>query len=120
VQRTGLEDRDDAELARLITRSDLPATFERWRVELAPGTARPTDASHWAGAVVLIEGGRLEVDCERGGRRTFAAGDLLVLGWLPLRALRNPGSVPTRLVAVRRRDDRPTAGVLRVVRRLDR
>jgi hypothetical protein len=110
------ERRQEAELARLVTRPDLPRTFERWQLELAPGAERRTAAAEWAGALVLLAAGRLEVDCRVGGRHTIEAGDLLVLGWLPLRVLRNPGRVPVRLVAVRRRGDRPTAGLLRVIR----
>lgn len=101
---------DGADLARLLTRPDLPATFERWRMVLAPGAEQPTTAEEWAGALVLVERGHLEVDCHAGGRHTFAAGDLLVLGWLPLQTLRNRGEVPVRLVAVRRRGNRPPEG----------
>lgn len=102
------ERREDAELVRLVLRRDLPPTFERWTLVLAPGAERPADAARWAGALVLVEQGRLEVDCRAGGRRTFVAGDLLVLGWLPLCTLRNPGPLPARLVAVRRCDEQPT------------
>ncbi len=111
-----VQSKDDGELAALVTRPDLPSTFERWQLTLAPGVARPTGAARWAGALVLIVQGVLEVDCRAGGRHTFRAGDLIVLGRLPLRALRNPGQIPVRLVAVRRRGDRPPAGLLRVIR----
>lgn len=70
---------------------------------LAPGVERATDTEEWAGAIVLIERGRLEVCCTAGARSTYEEGDLLPLGWLPLLALRNPGAVETRLVAIRRR-----------------
>ena len=115
-----IESREDAELVRLVTRPDLPPTFERWQLLLAPGAERPADPGEWAGALVLVERGRLDVDCRVGGRHTFESGDLLVLGWLPLRTLRNPGPEPVRLVAVRRRGDRPTAGLLRVIRYIRR
>jgi hypothetical protein len=111
-----LEQADDADLARLLARRDLPASFERWQVILAPRATRHTHASEWAGALVLVAQGRLEVACEAGGHRTFSAGDLLVFGWLPLRTLHNPGPVPVRLVAVRRCGVRPSAGLLRVIR----
>ena len=81
----------------------LPPALERWRVALAPGTERPTDAAEWAGALVVVESGRIEVGCMAGGHRTFVAGDMLALGWLPLSTLRNPGRETVRLVAVRRR-----------------
>ncbi|CAN5611297.1 hypothetical protein BH23CHL7_BH23CHL7_07360 [soil metagenome] len=90
------------ELARLLRRDDLPPWFERWHVEFAPLEQRSTSAEEWDGAVVLVERGRLEVDCETGGRRTFGAGDILALGALPLRRLANRGESVTRLVAIRR------------------
>ncbi|MCV0402813.1 MAG: hypothetical protein K5924_03770 [Chloroflexi bacterium] len=76
--------------------------FERWSLRLDPGEQRPTSAAEWAGAFVVIERGVLQVDCLAGGSRTFAAGDQLALGWLPLRTLRNVGDGEVRLSAVRR------------------
>jgi hypothetical protein len=81
----------------------LPYRFERQRLSLGPGEEHPTDPVAWAGSIVLVERGRLEVCCAFGARAIYQEGDLLPLGWLPLHALRNPGSVETRLVAVRRR-----------------
>ena len=115
-----LEAKEDAELVELVTRPDLPSTFERWQLVLAPGVEQRTDPGEWAGALVLVEHGRLAVHCRAGGHHTFEAGDLLVLGWLPLRTLRNPGGGPVRLVAVRRPGDRPTGGLLRVIRHIRR
>jgi hypothetical protein len=93
----------DDELTAALTRRPLPAAFERWRVELAAGAERPTRPADWVGALVLVEHGVLEVDCHAGGRRAFVQGDLLALGWLPATTLRNPGSLPTSILAVRRR-----------------
>jgi hypothetical protein len=90
------------ELARLLRRHDLPPWFEGWHVELAPLEQRSTSAGEWTGAVVLVERGSLEVECEAGGRRIFGAGDILALGALPLRQLANRGASVTRLVAIRR------------------
>lgn len=81
----------------------LPPAFERWELVLEPGAERPTDASEWAGALVLVERGCVEVDCRAGGHRSFHAGDLLALGWLPVRTLRNRGSEAVELLAIRRR-----------------
>lgn len=86
-----------------LTRSGLPAGFERWSVRIRPGTRRPTTAGEWAGALVLVERGTLEVGCLAGGRWPFRAGDLLALGWLPVVELRCGGDEEVRLVAVRRR-----------------
>ncbi len=101
---------------RALVRDELPAEYERWRLELAAGVDRPTDAGEWAGALVLIEQGVLEVDCAAGGSRTFVAGDLLALGWLPLVRLRSVGREPVRLLAVRRREARPSTPFLHVGR----
>lgn len=97
-------------LAALVTRPDLPPAFQRWRLTLAPGAVHPTDEAQWAGALVLVEGGRLEVRCRAGGRCTFGAGALLALGCMAVEGLANPGRVAVRLVAVRRRSDRPAPG----------
>jgi hypothetical protein len=85
----------------------LPPAYERWRLTLAPGEARPSDAALWAGAIVLVASGEIEVECLTGGCRRFVAGDLVALGWLPLRSLRNRGRLPVELVAVRRIAGRP-------------
>lgn len=103
-------------LAALLRRPDLPATFERWRVILPAGVERPTTAAEWAGAFAWIEAGRIEVDCARGGTRTFEEGDLLALGWLPLRTIRNAGVGEARILAVRRRGHRPGEEFLHVAR----
>lgn len=99
-----------------LTRPDLPDSFERWQLTLAAGGRRPTSAEEWAGALVHVEEGTLEVRCAAGGREVFGTGDLLALGWLPIVELRNRGVVPVRLVAVRRRGERPTASYLHVTR----
>ena len=107
----------EADAERLLARRRLPDAFERWQLALAPGEARPTSAAEWAGAIVLVEQGRIEVECLAGGSRSFVAGDMLSLGWLPLRQLSNPGSERALLVAVRRRGPKPTDRYLHVRRR---
>jgi hypothetical protein len=99
-----------------LTRPDLPESFERWEVTLSAGGRRSTTAADWAGALVRVESGTLEVGCEAGGHETFHEGDLLALGWLPIVELRNRGAHVVRLVAVRRRGDRPTKPYLHVTR----
>ena len=59
-------------------------------------------AAEWDGALVLVERGSVDVECVAGGSERFARGDLVALGWLPVRTLRNPGRVPVELLAVRR------------------
>jgi hypothetical protein len=71
-------------------------------VELPPGGERPYDAAEWAGALVIVDRGDIELACSDGRRPRFAGGAVLWLAGLPVRELRNPGSVPAVLVAVRR------------------
>jgi hypothetical protein len=90
-------------LRDVVEPSGQPDRFERRRHVLGPGVERPSDRAEWADTIVLIERGRLEVCCEAGARVIYEEGDLLPLGWLPLRALRNPGMAEMRLIAIRRR-----------------
>ncbi len=96
----------------------LPNGFERLDLVFAPGEERETDAAEWADTLVTIKAGTLEVGCVDGGYRTFIAGDLLALGWLPLKWIRNPGPAEARLTAVRRPrhtpDHRPPRRFIRV------
>jgi hypothetical protein len=102
--------------ASFLERHDLPAGFERWRVVIPPGATRATHAAEWAGALVRVESGTLEVWCLAGGHEAFHAGDLVALGWVPITELRNPGTTPVRIVAVRRRGPPPSAPYLHVTR----
>ncbi|HYI21741.1 MAG TPA: hypothetical protein VEX62_03800 [Candidatus Limnocylindrales bacterium] len=96
----------------------LSSGFERWDLVFAPGEERETDAAEWADTLVTIKAGTVEVGCVDGGHRTFITGDLLALGWLPLRWIRNPGPSEARLTAVRRpghtASRRPTRRFVRV------
>ena len=83
----------------------LPPAFVRREVVLAPGTERVYVAAEWRDALVIVEQGALELVGLAGTRRRLDAGAVLWLWNLPLRALRNPGSVNTRIVGVSRRSD---------------
>jgi hypothetical protein len=72
-------------------------------LELPPGGERPYDGAEWAGALVIVDRGEIELDCVDGDRPRFAGGAVLWLAGLPVRELRNPGAVPAVIVAVRRR-----------------
>jgi hypothetical protein len=102
--------------AAWLTRPDLPEAFERWTLAMPPGSRRPTAPDEWAGALVRLDEGELEVRCAEGGREVFRAGHLIALGWLPIVELHNPGVGPMRLVAVRRRDEMPSSAYLHVTR----
>ncbi|HET6317345.1 MAG TPA: hypothetical protein VFG86_12870, partial [Chloroflexota bacterium] len=74
---------------------------------IAPGAEHPSRADEWADALVIVERGCLEVVCQADTRRRFEARAMLCLSWLPLRALRNTGSRPAVLLAIRRRPEQP-------------
>jgi hypothetical protein len=80
----------------------VPECFEAKLVTLAPGEERSYDAREWNDAVVAVEQGDLELECLSGACRRFAAGSVLWLSDLPLRALRNTGLDSVLLVAVSR------------------
>jgi 2-methylisocitrate lyase-like PEP mutase family enzyme len=98
---TPQRDAEAAELISLLTRPDLPDGFTRWTVVIPPGGDRAVQSGEWAGALVLVSAGELEAECRVQGILRFSAGDVLVLGVLPLVALRNPGHEPVHLIAVR-------------------
>ena len=76
--------------------------FRIRRIVVAPGAERAYDEAEWRDAIVVVESGRLELECSGGTSRGFRRGDVLWLIGLPLRALRNRGAVPTVLVVVSR------------------
>jgi hypothetical protein len=69
-------------------------------ITLAPGGERPFDADEWRDALVLVERGAVELASASGASWRFAAGEMLWLDGLWLRALNNPGAEPARLVAI--------------------
>jgi hypothetical protein len=83
----------------------LPSAFVRCEVVLAPGAERAYVAAEWRDALVVVEEGSLQLVGLSGTRRRLECGAILWLAGLPLRALRNPGSVNTRIVGISRRTD---------------
>ena len=81
----------------------LPQAFERWTVHLSAAERRRTGPQEWSGALIVVDAGAVEVECSYGAVTTFVTGDVLALGCLPVRWLRNPGTSPARIVAIRRR-----------------
>jgi hypothetical protein len=80
----------------------LPPRFEVALVTIAPGRERTFDPTEWADALVVVERGEIELECAHGGPLRFVAGELLWLCGLGARTLRNPGSRPAPIAAVRR------------------
>jgi quercetin dioxygenase-like cupin family protein len=76
--------------------------FDVRRVVVAPGGERPYDEADWRDAIVIVESGRIELECRCGSRRRFRSGNVLWLTGLPVRLLRNRERVPTVLLAVSR------------------
>jgi hypothetical protein len=94
----------------------LPPRFRLRVVLLLPGASKAYESSEWAGELIVLERGTVEVECIRGGLRALSAGAVFWLAGLPLRALRNPGTVPAVLSAVSRaRDEFSAAPRLYVV-----
>jgi hypothetical protein len=83
----------------------LPPAFVRREVVLAPDAERAYVAAEWRDALVIVEEGSLELVGLSGTRRRLECGAILWLWGLPLRSLRNPGSVNTRIVGISRRTD---------------
>ena len=81
----------------------LPPSFEVRVVALEPGGDRAYDAEEWRGALVVVESGEIELECVRGGSRSFRSGSVLWLFGLPLRTLHNRGREKAVLSAVSRR-----------------
>lgn len=86
-------------------RGPLRAAFRRRTVVVEPGGHRPYDCAEWRDELVVVEHGRLDLECHNGGIRSFPTGAVVCLDELPLRALHNRGVDPTVLVAVSRRAD---------------
>jgi quercetin dioxygenase-like cupin family protein len=76
--------------------------FEVRRVAVAPGRSRAYDEAEWRDALVVVAGGRIELEGLSGARRTLEPGAVLWLVGMPLRALHNHGREPAVMVAFTR------------------
>ncbi len=94
---------DDCRDRLSIAGRALPPAFVRREVTVAPGAERPYDPAEWEDALVVVERGEIELECDAGHLARFRRGDILWLTGLPLRVLRNGGLEPVVLVAVSRR-----------------
>jgi quercetin dioxygenase-like cupin family protein len=81
----------------------LPREFVLRVVTIAPGGAHGYDEAEWRDALVVVERGAIELECQAGGRRRFEQGAVMWLAGLALRALHNPASEPAVVVGVARR-----------------
>ena len=72
-------------------------------VTLAPGAARAYDPGEWAGALVVLACGRVELEARDGRRLALSGGAIFWLDGLPLRALHNRGEDVAVLLACTQR-----------------
>ena len=75
-------------------------------VTISPGDIRPYVEAEWRDALVIVEAGEVALECTRGGRTTFRAGDVLWLVDVPVVRMCNDGVEPVVIVAVSRRSSR--------------
>jgi|tagenome__1003787_1003787.scaffolds.fasta_scaffold19261437_2 hypothetical protein len=69
---------------------------------LEPGDAVDARPADWADVLVVVERGRLQVECDSGARAVFEPGAVLVLTRLELRCLRSVGTTALVVTAVSR------------------
>ena len=81
----------------------LSPRFQMRLVTIPGGATRPYDPAEWADAIIVVEEGEVEIECDQGGSRRFAAGAVLCLSGMPLRALHNRRDEAALLSAVSRR-----------------
>jgi mannose-6-phosphate isomerase-like protein (cupin superfamily) len=74
-------------------------------VILEPGDALELHPADWSDVLVVVERGRLQVECDDGVRADFESGAVLVLTMPELRRLHSVGREALILSAVSRRAD---------------
>jgi hypothetical protein len=84
-------------------RREPPPRFERRVITITPGGEHPYDEVEWRDAIVVVARGAIELEGAGGVRHVLERPAVLWLAGLPLRALHNPGTRTTVLIAVRRR-----------------
>jgi quercetin dioxygenase-like cupin family protein len=75
-------------------------------VILEPGDALELHRADWSDVLVVVERGRLQIECDGGARATFEPGAVLVLTMPELRWLHSVGADALVLSAVSRRGHR--------------
>src|SRR4051794_40527534 len=74
-------------------------------VSIGPGETREVDTRDYAGSLVLVDGGEIELVCGSGACRRFADGDMFWVEGLGVRHVVKVSSRRTRVVAVARAAD---------------
>jgi hypothetical protein len=86
----------------------LPVGFSRRVFRVAPGLELGLEPDCLPDAIVVVEQGKLELECRAGTRRLFGRGSMIPLALLPVAHLRSVGPSPLVLVAVSRAQLRAT------------
>jgi len=81
----------------------LPPWVRRRVVTIDPGAAIAFHDGDWHDALVVVAAGRLEIECIRGGRRSFSRGSVLWLTGIDARLLHSCDGEPTVLISFSRR-----------------
>jgi hypothetical protein len=76
--------------------------FDVRRAVVAPGRPRAFDEREWEDALVIVELGRIELECAHGARCSFGPGSVLWFAGLSLRSVRCQGRKPSVLLVVSR------------------
>lgn len=85
-------------LGRLV-----PPSFELRVVTIPAGCARAYEAGEWHDAIVVVDGGEVELEALDGERQWFGCGALVWLDGVLLRCIRSGPGEDAVLVAVSRR-----------------
>ena len=105
MDRPGTEP-DPADLRRMsLLHGRIPDGFELRMWVVASGESVDYDPDEWAGSLVTVEDGEIELECDRGGRRRFGPGTMLAPEVLGLVAFHGCSPEPTVLAALSRRPD---------------
>lgn len=96
---------DDGEQLSFL-RGPLPVSCQVRMVVLPPLGTLAYQRRQWADALVVVEYGTLEVECDSEVRARFEAGAVLTFATLNPRRLLNPGTVPLVLSALIRSSGR--------------
>jgi hypothetical protein len=94
---------DDGERVSFAGKT-LPQKFVLRELVIEVAGDRSYDRREWAGAIVVVEAGELEIECVDGTAVRFHNGAVLCLDALPIRRLRNRGPCPLRLSVVAKRE----------------
>jgi mannose-6-phosphate isomerase-like protein (cupin superfamily) len=91
-----------------LFRDPLPTGFSRRVLQVAPGLELDLEATGVPDAIVVVEEGEVELECQAGTCRRFGRGSMIPIARPPVFRLRSVGSRPLVLVAVSRTPLRAT------------